>query len=96
MIANKETIENAEVIENKYDLAEKTIKKGEKCRILFEILLDELGMTFNNTHTEVWNRLKNVNDEYEESIKLLSELVHINGKKQTKTPTKSRGVSVSN
>lgn len=59
-------------------LAQEAIKKGERTRVLFEILLSELGMSFENTHREVWDKLKETQQEYEESIELMSTIIREN------------------
>lgn len=47
------------------------IRKGEKVRILYEILLSEIGANFENTGQEVFEKLKQSQDEYFEAIKML-------------------------
>lgn len=97
MIANKETVENAQIIDTKYDLAEKAIKTGEKTELIMEMLVEQLGLSLESTFNQIWTRLMEVHKEHNEAMKLMSELIHINAKnKQTKTPIKTRGVSVSN
>lgn len=83
---------NKETDSNLMDLANDAIKKGEKTRILFEILLSELGCTLDNSLEEIYNKLKITQDEYNEAIKMMSIIVQEARKKDTQ----KNGVSVSN
>lgn len=77
---------NMETDSNMMDLANDAIKKGEKTRILFEILLSELGCTLDNTLEEIYNKLKKTQDEYNEAIKMMSLIVQ---EARKKTPEKN-------
>lgn len=56
-------------------MAQEAVKKGERTRILLEILLSEIGMDFENTGDEVFAKLQQVHEEYQEAIKNLAVLM---------------------
>lgn len=64
------------------DLAQEAIKKGERAKVLFELLLSEIGC-IENVGKEFWNKLKETQDEYNEAIKMLASIVQYNGVKKT-------------
>jgi len=66
------------------EAAQDAIRIGERSRILFEMLLSEIGMDFENTHSEVWIKLRSVQEDYEEAIRSITEII-----KHTKMVEKS-------
>jgi len=72
--------------------AQEAIRLGERTRILFEIIMSELGMNYENTQKEVWIKLAEVQRDYEEAVNTVRSIVHENGKKTHQ----KEGVSVSN
>lgn len=54
--------------------ANEAMKKGEKTRILFEVLMEhlELEMTEEVQLEEIFNKLKQHQDEYNEGVKMLA------------------------
>lgn len=81
------------ILEAKLDMIHQCIKKGEKIRVLYEIIMAELGMNFENTGQEVFLELQKSQDNYYESITLLKSIME---NKIEKTDTKKDMVSVSN
>lgn len=79
---------SSEVLEQ----AQKAIQTGERTRILFEMLLSEIGLTFENTNVEIWNRLQETQKDYEDAVKTMAMIINDTRKN---TPEKE-GVSVSN
>jgi len=78
--------------------AQRAIRIGERSRILFEMLLSEIGLEFENTHSEVWIKLREVQQDYEDAIKSLGEMIkqsHIHRGSADIHPNE-QGVSVSN
>lgn len=78
--------------------AQRAIRTGERARILFEMLLSEIGLEFENTHSEVWIKLREVQEDYESAIKHLSTIIkqtHIHRGSADIHPNE-QGVSVSN
>jgi len=55
--------------------AQRAIRIGERSRILFEMLLSEIGLEFENTHSEVWIKLRDVQQDYEDAIKSITEII---------------------
>lgn len=51
------------------DQMKEAIRLGERTRIIFDILLSELGMTFENSDSnKIFTRLKEIQTSYEEAI----------------------------
>lgn len=69
------------VDENMIRLAEEAIKKGERSRILMELLLSNIGYTMED-EIDLFKELKKTQDEYNEAVKLLS-MITFESKKQT-------------
>lgn len=63
--------------ETQLDFLQEAIKKGERSRILMDMLMDEIGMSYDSTFVEVWKKLREVQDEYEEAIRNLSMMMKI-------------------
>lgn len=61
--------------DNVMDLAQDAIRKGERARILFELLLSEIGMGFQNSAPEIWNELKSVQERYNEAVQTIGEFM---------------------
>lgn len=74
--------------ENMIRLAEEAIKKGERSRILMEMLLSNMGYTMED-EIDLFKELKKTQDEYNEAIKMLA-MIRVEAKKQTQN-----GVGVS-
>lgn len=73
------------------ELAQDAINKGEKVKVIFQILLSELGLELEKcTDKDIWERLKQTQNDYEEACKMLAHIVHANGQKLTE---KNIGVS---
>lgn len=83
------------VDENMMRMAEEAIKKGERSRILMDLLLSNLGYTMED-EIDLFKELKKTQDEYNEAVKMLSlitfEAQKANRKKKTDT---KNGVGVS-
>lgn len=75
-----ESIHYQEVIKDEtiYDTAQRAIKKGEKVKMLFEWLLQELNMSLESTYTEVFAEILKTHNAYEEGVKLLASAIHQN------------------
>lgn len=74
--------------ESMMQLAEKAIKKGERTRVLMEVLLAEMGFTIQDEFN-IFEELKKVQDEYHEACQIMHTVV-MESKKLTK---KNMGVS---
>lgn len=57
------------------ELAYDAVRKGERTRILFEILLSELGLEDTANRKDIWDELKQVQEDYEQAIVLLSTVI---------------------
>lgn len=55
--------------------AQEAIKRGEKTRILFEILLDQLECDVDSSLEDIFTKLKQHQEEYNEAVKMLSIVV---------------------
>lgn len=78
-------------LEWELEQAQRAVQKGERSRILFEILLSEIGCSFENSTEEIWNELTRIQDEYNEAIKILSTVIKERSKEayiQQHTPKK--------
>lgn len=85
----------------KLDSINECIKRGEKVRILYEIILSELGMGFENTGQEVFKKLMETQDEYYESVQLLKTIIESGQRanpdeNEEEIEKTDKGVSVSN
>lgn len=69
------------------EAAQEAVRIGERSRIIFEILLSELGLEWEN-NAQIWHKLREVQNDYEEAIKMLGLLI--------KETHRQEGVSVSN
>jgi len=72
-------MDDIELIERLHD----AISKGERSRVLFELLMAEIGLTYANTGKEVFDKLKTVQEEYNEAIQSMAIIMqerHTNGK----------------
>lgn len=56
------------------ELAEQAIKKGERCKMLMELVLETIGLTIEDEF-DIWKELKKVNDEYNEALTLLQTVI---------------------
>lgn len=70
-----------QINENMISLAEEAIKKGERSRVLMDMLLINLGYTMEDD-IDLFKELKKTQDEYNEAIKMLS-MIALKSKKQT-------------
>jgi len=52
------------------------IVTGERVKILFEIIMEELGMTYENTMTEVMKEMAESVKRYYDSTEALGKLMH--------------------
>lgn len=77
-----------QIDENMIRLAEAAIKKGERSRVLMEMLLSNIGYTMED-EIDLFAELKKTQDEYNEAIKMLA-MIRVEAKKQTQN-----GVGVS-
>lgn len=57
------------------DLVHQAIQTGERSRVLFELLLAEIGMSYENTRGEVFDKLKQTQEDYENAIKTLTMVI---------------------
>lgn len=73
--------------------ANESIKKGERSRILFELLLSEIGGSYEDTRSEVWEKLKRVQEEYEEAIKLLTTVIQEKARLTNKKASDYTGIT---
>lgn len=71
-----------QIDENMIRLAEQAITKGERSRVLMDMLLNNLGYTMED-EIDLFKELKKTQDEYNEAIKMLS-MIAIEAKKQTR------------
>lgn len=80
------------------DQAQEVIKRGEKINVLLEYLLSELGLLLEDKPLpqDIWRRLKECQDEYDQACKTLSTIIHEHGLLQYKIGQPEEGVSVSN
>lgn len=62
-------------LDQKLDMIQECIQKGERVRVLYQILLSELGMSFENEGREVFQKLAQSQDEYYEAVQLLKTIV---------------------
>lgn len=67
--------------DNMMRLAEEAIKKGERSRILMELLLSNLGYTMED-EIDLFAELKKTQDEYNEAVKMMT-IIAMEGKKLT-------------
>lgn len=73
------------------EAAQTAIQKGERVRILFQILLSELDIEFSTVEArKVFEKLNQVQNEYEEATNILRTII------QTHNEKNRQGVSVSN
>lgn len=70
-----EILANNNVMDQEFEQAQECIRIGERSRILFEMLLDQLGMTYENHRDEVWAKLSDTQERYNEAVRMLSEIV---------------------
>jgi len=63
------------------DTAQEAIKTGERTRIIYEVLMETIGMTYENTFKEVMERLKATQDAYNEGVTFISTLMKTAPKK---------------
>lgn len=68
-----------EIIDETHEI----IKKGERARLLFEMLLTEIGADFENTRNEIWDKLKKTQDDYNEALTGITEIIRMNNTKKT-------------
>lgn len=74
--------------ETSIELASKAIEKGERSRILMELLLSNLGYTIQD-EIDLFKELKKTQDEYNEAIKMMA-LIRFEAMKAKKKDTKKR------
>lgn len=73
--------------------AQKAIQKGERCRILYELLLEQLEMTYKDNGQEVFKKLYEVENQYQEAVKDMGIIIK---EQYRNNPKEEGGVSVSN
>lgn len=82
------------------------VAKGEKSRILWECFMDVLGVDYQTTAKEVFEKMKEVQAKYEESVNFFGEIMkraHDEAPKKTRKKkdiaepenTEAEGVSLS-
>lgn len=71
------------------------IVTGERVKILFEIIMEELGMTYDNTMSDVMKEMAESVKKYYDSTEALGKLMHEKQKRQLEDSTEE-DVSVSN
>lgn len=76
--------------------AQKDIETAERTRIIWEILLQQIGLTYENTFREVGARLSEINKKGTEGANDIAKLMQFTQKQTRRKPNKNGGVSVSN
>lgn len=79
--AKRKQMTKAIMDDNMMRLAEEAIKKGERSRILMELLLSNLGYTMED-EIDLFAELKKTQDEYNEAVKMMT-IIAMEGKKLT-------------
>lgn len=51
------------------------IQKGERSRILYELFLDALGMSYENTFKEVLEAMKSTQEQYETAVNFFGSIM---------------------
>jgi len=69
------------VTQDQLDEAQDAIKMGERTRIIYELLLEQIECTYENTFNEVITKLKSTQDAYNEGVKYIETLIKTTPKK---------------
>lgn len=59
---------------NTFQTALRTVKKAERVRVCFEILLDELGKTYQDKRSDVWAAMLELHEKEQEALKTIGTL----------------------
>lgn len=55
--------------------AEQAIKTGERCRVLMDMILEQIGMTYENEPHDIWKKLVEVEGEHMNAVRTLAEVI---------------------
>jgi len=67
--------ENATIEQDTLDIAQEAIKKGERVRLQYEMLMETLGVTYQNTFKEVIDAMKKSQDAYNQGVKTIEAII---------------------
>lgn len=76
--------------------AQKDIENAERTRVIWELLLQQIGLTYENTFREVGTRLSEIHKKGNEGADGIAKLMQFTQKQTRRKPNKNGGVSVSN
>jgi len=73
-------------MEDNFETALKTVKKAERVRVCFEILLEELGKTYQDKRNDVWAAMLELHEKEQEALKTIGVIyANSSGKSAKKT-----------
>jgi len=75
IMRNAEMIDTAEIEQDALDVAQANIKKGERVRLVYEILMETLGVTYENTFKEVIEAMKTSQEAYNQGVKTIETII---------------------
>lgn len=83
---------------------EDDIRKGERAKLLYELLMETVGCTYENTPAEMFQKLRTIHDAYNAAVQKVQEMLRaksvidadIKGKKTRRNTLKVNNVSPSN